>query len=258
MIVSREHRFVFVEAPFTGSTAIAKELTEQYGCEKILDKHSHLREFLNQANSQERRYTVAIGVRHPLDQLLSHYMKQKNNHLGNYTTPERFVENGGWVDRVSREQYRFIQDTGDDFAAYLKRFYLHGGVRISQYAWGRSRYDYLIRFESLDQSFRAFLTKVGVEPSRALPRTNPTRGRDREFLSAYPAELHAELRAAFGPLVAEWGYELPDDWAGAVPLSNRVAYALKNLAGRIATQGLRLTPKHYRRIRARLTGKPVS
>lgn len=253
MIISREHRFVFVEAPFTGSTAIAKELTEQYGCEKILGKHSHLREFLNQANPEERRYAAAIGVRHPLDQLLSHYMKQKNNHLNNYTNPERFVENGGWVNRANREQFQFIQDTGGDFAAYLKRFYLRGGVRVSQYAWGRSRYDHLIRFESLDESFRDFLTKVGVEPRRALPRTNPTKGRDREFFSAYPVELHAELRAAFGPLVAEWGYELPANWAGTIPLSSRLVYGLKNLAGRVATQGFRLTPQHYRRMRARLS-----
>ena len=87
MIVSREHRFVFVEAPFTGSTAISKELLEQYGCEEVLHKHAHLREFLNVATPEEREYKVAIGVRHPLDQIVSFHAKLKTNHKGAFEDP---------------------------------------------------------------------------------------------------------------------------------------------------------------------------
>ena len=251
MIVSHEHRFVFVEVPQTGSTAIAKELLGQYGCEEVLHKHAHLREFLNQATPDEKRYIVAVGTRHPLDQLASHHTKLRNNHRGAYEDPERFEENGGWVSHAAREQFQFVRDSEGDFGAFLKRYYIGQRVRISQYAWGRSRYKHLIRFETLNNDFLAFLRAFGIEPKRELPVTNPTEGRESDFFSAYPEELRGELRAVLGPLVAEWGYDFPEDWGGGTPLSSRVVYAFKDLFGRVATEVLHLTPRHYTRARAR-------
>ena len=253
MIVSRKHRFVFVEVPQTGSTAIAKELLEQYGCEEVLHKHAHLREFFNQATTEEKRYIVAVGTRHPLDQLVSHHDKLRNTHRGAYEDPERFEENGGWVSLVAREQFQFVRDSGGDFGAFLKRYYIGQQVRVSQYAWGRSRYKHLIRFETLDKDFLAFLRTFGIEPKRELPVTNPTEGREVGFLSAYPEELREELRAVLGPLVAEWGYDFPEGWGGGTPLSSRVVYAFKNLLGRVATEVLHLTPRHYTRMRMRFS-----
>ena len=252
MIISREHRFVFVEAPFTGSTAISKELLEQYDCDEILHKHAHLREFLNQATPEERRYQVAIGVRHPLDQIVSFHAKLKSNHKGAFDDPARFEENGGWVSRVNREQFQFVTNSEGDFSAYIERYYLSRGVHVSQYLWGRSCYDHLIRFERIDESFHSFLRAVGLEPKRELPLRNPTEDREREFFSAYPEEFREKVRAVLGPLVADWGYDFPPDWGGGTPLSNRVAYGFKNLAGRVATQVFHLTPRHYTRTRAKL------
>ena len=253
MIVSREHRFVFVEAPFTGSTAISKELLEQYGCEEVLHKHAHLREFLNVATPEEREYKVVIGARHPLDQIVSFHAKLKTNHKGAFEDPARFEENGGWVSAANRAQFQFVKDSGGDFSAYLKRYHLSGGVRVSQYLWGRSAYDHLIRFERIDESFAEFLGAVGLEAKRSLPVANPTAGRDRDFLAAYPEELRAEVRAAFGPLIEDWGYELPAGWGGEVPRSSRISYTLKNVIGRLATQVFHLTPRHYTRLRAKLS-----
>lgn len=249
MIVSREHRFVFVEVPLTGSTAIAEELLGQYGCTEILHKHAHLSEYRRQASPSERRYSVVAGTRHPLDQILSYYTKLKNNHRGAYTDPECFTENGGWVTLANRDQFRFISDPANDFAAFLQRYFLNQSPRISQFAWGRSRYNHLIRFETLDTDFKTFLRAQNIPPKRDLPLTNPTTGRAKDFLSAYPEHLHAPLRAAFGPLAAEWGYSLPTNWAGSTPLKSRAAYALKNLLGRTATELLRLTPRDYQRLR---------
>jgi len=252
MIVSREHRFVFVEVPFTGSTAIAKELVEQYGCEEVLHKHAHLREFLNQATVEEKRYTVAASTRHPLDQTLSYYTKLCSNHLGSFSDPQRFKENGGWVTHANREHFQFVSVPAHDFADFLRRYYIGQSVRISQYAWGRSRYDHLLRFETLNPDFQSVLRALDIPPKRDLPLTNPTQGRDRDFLSAYPEDLHAPLCAVLGPLIAEWGYELPDTWRSTTSLANRTAYFLKNLLGRFATELLHLTPADYHTLRAKL------
>jgi hypothetical protein len=254
MILSHAHRFVFIEVPLTGTTAIARELCVTYGAEEILDKHSHLSEFLARATPEEKRYTVAAGMRHPLDRLLSYFTKLRNNHLGAFTDPARFERNGGWVTEADLKRFEFVERTGGDFQAYLERFHSGSRPSISQYNWGRRRYDHLIRFEHLNEDFHAFLCAVGLEPLRDLPAANVTAGRERDFFAAYPAELRAHLRRVYGPLAAEWGYDFPADWGtGPLPLSSRLRYALWNTAGRVSTQLLHLTPRHYQRVRVGLT-----
>lgn len=89
MIISGEHRYVFVELPRTGSTAIRKELLNQYGGRKILQKHSTYQEFLRTANEEEKRYFVFSGVRNPLDDAVSHYFKLASDHHGRFSDKER-------------------------------------------------------------------------------------------------------------------------------------------------------------------------
>ncbi len=253
MIISHTHRFVFIEVPLTGTTAIARELRASYGAEEILGKHAHLSEFLRVASPAEREYRVCAGVRHPLDRLLSYFTKLRNNHKGAFDSPKQFEEKGGWVTRADRDRFRFIQESGGDFGAYLDHF--HGGSRpsISQYNWGRSRYDHVIRFERLNESFFEFLKGMGINPIRDLPAANVTANRDKDFFSAYPVNSRSMMVRVFGPLTREWGYDFPEEWGDTrPPLSSRLQYALWNTAGRFSTEVLKLTPRHYQQLRIKL------
>ena len=250
MIVSHAHRFVFLEVPQTGTTAIAKELCATYGAEEVLHKHAHLSEFRQAASPAERAYRVAVSLRHPLDRLYSYFLKLRNDHLGEFSDPGRFVENGGWVTLADRERLAFIRATDGDFGAYLRRFHVGQRPAISQYNWGKRRYDFTIRFERLNEDFHGFLRAMGVEPVRDLPAVNVTEGRERDFLGVYPEELRPEIRRVFGPLVREWGYELPASWgSGPLPLACRAQYAALNLAGRALTELLGITPRRYEELR---------
>ena len=53
MIISHRHRFVFVELPRTGSSAVRRELRELYDGVPILHKHSTYDEFRRQARSEK-------------------------------------------------------------------------------------------------------------------------------------------------------------------------------------------------------------
>lgn len=262
MIVSHRHRFVFLEVPQTGTTAIAQELLESYGAEEVLHKHAHLREFLRVASPAERRYRVALSIRHPLDRLYSYYRKLLADHRGEFTSPDRWVENGGWVTFQDRERRAFLLERGDDFGAYLERFHVGTPPVISQYNWGKRRHDFRIRFERLNEDFQAFLRHMGIEPLRDLPPVNVTRGRTREFFSVYPEALRPEMVRVFGPLTREWGYDFPAEWGGtaAIPAGASLHYAARNLAGRTLTEVLHLTPKQLQEFRVRhLAGRtPVS
>ena len=256
MIVSHQNAFVFLEIPQTGTTAIAQELLESYGAEEVLHKHAHLREFLKTATLEQRRYRVAISVRHPLDRLYSYFRKLIADHRGEFSDPSRWVENGGWVTPQDRERRIFLSEHGEDFGDYLRRFHVGQPPVISQYNWGKRRHAFRIRFEHLNEDFHAFLHAMGMEPLRDLPMVNPTRGRTREFFSVYPEDLRPEMRRVFGPLAQEWGYGFPEDWGtGALPLGTRAHYAARNMAGRTLTEVLRISPKQLQELRHGRSGR---
>ena len=63
MVIGREHRYVFVEIPLTGSWAIHNELVENYGGQAILHKHATYEEFARQASADELAYFAFATVR---------------------------------------------------------------------------------------------------------------------------------------------------------------------------------------------------
>jgi hypothetical protein len=80
LIISHQHRYLFVELPRTGSTAIRHELRELYDGTPILHKHSTYDEFRRQASVAELQYFVFSTVRNPLDDAVSRYFKLKTDH----------------------------------------------------------------------------------------------------------------------------------------------------------------------------------
>ena len=67
MIISHKYKYLFVELPLTASTAVSKELRENYDGESILYKHATYHEFLKIASPEEKKYFVFSGMCNPLD-----------------------------------------------------------------------------------------------------------------------------------------------------------------------------------------------
>lgn len=210
MIISHRHRYLFVEIPYTASTAISRELCQNYNGTSILHKHAPYREFLRSAAKEEREYFVFGGMRNPMDIAVSVFFKQKTNHQGFFTNPEHWRENGGHVSALARRQYQFIQETSCDFATYFKHFY-----RIPYDTWGSplpDDFDSVIYFESLQDDFACVLEHLGVERVRPLPQVNKTSGRAPEYQTYYTPEIIERAKWVFGPFMLRWGYALPVTW----------------------------------------------
>ena len=75
MIISHQHKYLFVELPRTGTTAVSRELRLMYAGTRILRKHSSYQEFLRKASDEEKKYFVFTCIRNPLDDAVSHYFK---------------------------------------------------------------------------------------------------------------------------------------------------------------------------------------
>lgn len=211
MIISHRHRYVFVELPRSGSTAVSRELREHYDGHEILRKHATYRDFLRQASDEEKKYFAFGGVRNPLDVAVSRYADLKANARGRFTDPVELAKRTSMVERLENRVYAWVQDNDADFEAFLRRWYV-----LPYDTWtslDHHRFDMVLRFETLQQDFETAIRRIGLEPVRPLPVVNATAGRERNFESYYEAP-GARRRATwvFGPYMKEWGYRFPESW----------------------------------------------
>ena len=206
MIVSHDHRFLFVQVPQTGSTAVGKELVDNYGAEYVLMKHSTVVEARLALGSRIRGYRVFSSVRHPIDQAVSSYFKLKTDHRG--TNARDAEASGSRSDRV-----KAVEQGEVDVSTYIEDVVARHTFAPVWVLSQRSS-EFVLRFERIVEDFDEMLRRLGITPCRTLPVRNETsRPRDDVMTQVTPA--------AFRPFMAEWGYEL----SGApVPIRQRCAY----------------------------------
>ncbi|MGH9895350.1 MAG: sulfotransferase family 2 domain-containing protein, partial [bacterium] len=224
MIISHRHRYLFVETPHTGTTAIAHELVAHYSGESILRKHSSYSEFLRGASADERRYFTFAGIRHPMDLMVSIYFRIAKDHNQRYSQPRPTRRNNPQY-RAEIEQYRWIRDSGAGFAAWFLNC-----VWLPYDDWltaDHGRFSGLIRFEHLQDDFAEILHKLEIDQIRPLPVVNPTAFRERDFRNYYTPETRARAAYFFGPYMERWGYDFPAEWGGmAVPRRARIMFGV--------------------------------
>jgi hypothetical protein len=210
MIISHRHRYVFVELPRTGSSAVRRELRELYDGVPILHKHSTYDEFRRQASEEERGYFVFSAIRNPLDDAVSRYFKLKTDHRQQFSDSKRTKNRRLLNTVVDARMYRFLSTTDADFSTFFLHFY-----RLPYDTWASLDHrdmDYVMRFERLADDFEATLRRIGIEPVRPLPQHNVTGGRERSFADYYTPEARRRALRVFGPYMRRWGYEFPADW----------------------------------------------
>lgn len=213
MIVSHKHKYIFVALPLTGSTAISHELRLNYDGQPILKKHSTYQDFLKTASSEEKEYFVFSCIRNPLDSAVSLYFKYLTDHKHKFTDPKRLQKQRGLVSYLSRRTFQFVRETQPDFAAYFKRTY-----RTPYNNWSslsHRDFDFVIRFEHLQDDFAQSLRRMGLEPKRPLPQVNSTAKKNRDWVTYYTPDAIGHAKWVFGPFMQEWGYEFPPEWGDA-------------------------------------------
>lgn len=227
MIISHKHKLLFIELPLTGSTAISRELRENYGGENILFKHATYEDFLRIAEPRERQYFVFSGIRNPLDKAVSYYFKYKTDHQNQFSEQRRdkgkraitFIAEHFW----RNARYTFVSEGRATFPEFFKSFY-----RYPYSDWSvvsHKKFDDIIRFENLQDDFRRSLERAGASMVRPLPMRNKTADKDDDFLSYYTPEIVPLAKKVFGPYMKFWGYEFPTNWGENRPsLTAQVKY----------------------------------
>lgn len=226
MVVSDKHKYVFIELPLTGSTALSSELCDQYDGEKILKKHSRYHEFLRIATPEQKKYFTFSGIRNPLDFIVSEFLKIKSNHKGRYTNAKEWRKNGGTLSNKNLLLYDEITSKNMSFQDYFLKYYKLPYDNWSNVA--HDKFDYIVRFENLQTDFFAALRKLGIEPKRELPKINKTSEKE-DFTKYFTPEIRKHAVFVFGPFMKKWGYEFPGDWEVRKP--GFVSFTLFNIMG---------------------------
>jgi hypothetical protein len=225
LIISDQHRYVFIELPRTGSTAVAAELTENYGGRSLLGKHSTYRDFVRIATPDQKEYFAFSGIRNPLDVAVSRYVQLKTNKGQRFTDPIKLADRNTAVEKMENRIYKWVQDNDATFEQFLRRWYL-----LPYDTWAsldHKRMDTVLRFENLSDDFAEALRRIGLEPVRPLPVVNPTPARAREFESYYTPGAIGRAVWVFGPYMEQFGYRFPEAWGRRnVPAASRLLQRL--------------------------------
>lgn len=227
MIISHTHRYLFVQLPHAGSTAIGAELIENYAGTATLRKHAHYLEFLRTASPAEKKYFVFSSIRNPLDEAISIYTHFKTNPYQRFTNSKKLKKNGGWVDDYTADFYQWFAQVQPDFPTFFRQYYKLPYDNSSCLA--HHQFDYVIRFENLQAGFSEALKLLGLEQKRPLPLVNPTKNKEGTLLSYYSPPLQAEAKRVFGPFMRKWGYQFPSEW-GDTSLSWSTQLSFKALS----------------------------
>lgn len=210
MVISHRHKYLFVELPRSGTTAIGKELRTNYDGVRILPKHGTYYAFRKTATDEEKKYFVFSCIRNPMDDAVSRYFKIRSNHHARHTSAKALKRRWTAVERFENRLFNYVQETDADFATFFKKSYL---FPYSTWAnMDHQDFDFIIRFENLQDDFAQVLNLLNIEVVRPLPAKNKTGLRDRDFLSYYTPDTIGRARRVFGPFTRDWGYEFPPEW----------------------------------------------
>ncbi len=213
MIISHTHHYLFVELPYSASTAIASELCEHYGGTRILYKHAKYVEFLRVATPSEKPYFVFSCIRNPLDEAVSHYFRYKTNHDEMFTDAEKIARYG--ITTQELRAYHWIQDANPNFSQFLRRAYPIPHDNWS--ALSHHAFDAIIRFENVQSDFAEALKRLGFDAVRPLPVKNKTGDKDKNYLAYYTPDVIPHAKRVFGHFMREWSYDVPPTWGAFTP-----------------------------------------
>lgn len=211
MVISHKYKYIYVESPMTGSTAIANELLLNYEGESILRKHALLHELKN-VNSLYQNYYIFTNIRNPLDKIVSVYLKTKNDHNHKFTRNEYYGPLGLlFFLRMHLRHQRTVRQAS--FYGFLKSF----PVYDEQSRLYVKRCNKLIRFESLTDDFATVIRDLGLELVRHVPKRNETAGKVGYESFYKSTRVRKVAIAKLGPFMRTSTYNFPTWWNAPEP-----------------------------------------
>lgn len=225
MIISHKHKYLFIELPRTGTTAISNELTLHYDGTSILTKHSTYESFLKTASEDEKSYFVFSCIRNPIDRTFSLFTKLKNKDEAYYkdlsSNRSKIISNNYFISRM-----RYIKKHDLVFSGFLQKYYYWPYSDWS--ILSHKKFDYIIRFENLQEDFSNVLKKLKIEQKRLIPVINKT-DKKENYKKLLKINENKKIAETFLPFMKFWNYQTPCEWEKYDTVINKGKYNFINL-----------------------------
>jgi hypothetical protein len=215
---------LFIQAPRTGCTAIAKLLFERFGGEqlpsedilnddgtfKVPRKHCTLAQVVDARLIDEREANTLCtftSVRNPFDSLASMYVKKREKYQ------PLLADKASWIHRVPGyvDDMEFCRT--HTFEEWLNRHYAVS--RADRWLGRRQRslsakytrgVKCVLRFERLQQDFEQVMRSVGIREDVKIPKFNATPTRKASYQSYYTPTARKLVEYVFKPDLERYGY----------------------------------------------------
>ena len=241
MIISHKYKFLFIGLPFSASSAITKELHAKYEGKPYLRKHSLYHEFIKVATTEEKGYFVFAVLRNPMEIAITVYEKMKANAKANFTNPDLFKENGGYITKNHRIRFNYITDNNATFQEYFLKFHSNPYDNYSSITIDNC--DFVIRYENIAEDYLLALNKVGVESPSPLPVANKTVGKKNDLSEYYTEKIRKKAIYVFGPFLAKYNYSFPENWGDInIPLLSIIKFKVMGVLRRINEKFIKKYP----------------
>ena len=225
MIISHQHRFVFVKTRKTAGTSIEVLLGKIAGPDAVVTPidppvAGHNPRNYRIARSKPRR--LASWVRHPTRdprRLPEYYNHMTARGIRSYLGAERWdsyykfcFERNPWEKAVSR--YYFAKGRGE-FDGTFREFVLTAGDLPSDFDiysidGANVAVDFVGRYEHLADDLRQVLDRLGIDQEVSLSREKGNfRPADATVDTMFDDEMSARIEAAFAREIRAFGYSAP-------------------------------------------------
>ena len=182
-------------------------------------------EFKNLATQDELNYFVFAVLRNPMEIAITVYEKMKANAKGNFTNPELFSENGGYITKKQRNKFNFIKDNNSTFQEYFIKFHQKPYDNLSSLTIKNC--DFVIKHETIAKDYKLALIKAGVSNPKPLPVANKTVGKKNDLLEYYTNDIKEISIAVFGPFLEKYNYSFPKEWGEVkIPLKSKLEFLI--------------------------------
>lgn len=232
MILSHRHRFIFIKTAKTAGTSIELALEPICGEDDVcapLRKHTERKpregEEGYRARNDRGRFVPQWNSVAPLKQIrrdIDDLLRRQKfyNHMSAFEVRERAgadvfghyfkfaVERNPWDRAVSA----FFWDKSrmkvpDDFGTYIQQRTPRSGFDLYTIG-GKQAVDFIGRYESLEDDYRAAMARVGINDPPPLPRAKGNfRPRDKSYRDYYTDASRDLIARRFAREIALMGYQ---------------------------------------------------
>jgi hypothetical protein len=228
-IVSWSHRYLFLQAPRTGCTAVARGVLiphlggERLPADHIVDaagrrvvhaKHAYLPTLLAHGVITEEQLASLFTfstVRNPFDREVSLYTKMRSAPYDEKVGSPQYHRNQP-ADAQDAHWARSMSFSDWVVRRWCRRTPFGLRVDTSRHPWlaagGHARdAQFVMRFEHLQADFDEALDRIGVTQHYDIPIVNVTQGRQHDYRTYYTPKARRVIETVFATDLQQHGYE---------------------------------------------------